>query len=94
MAICLFDFFSGGVFIYKNMGSDSLHIYYIVSSCDCLDTRCSKYHAAPGDTLQLKVFFQSDSIGVFVREFHIYGNFSFLPLGLTVEGAIAYKASS
>ena len=45
-------------------------------------------------TLQLKVSFRSDSVGVFVREFHIYGNFSFLPLGLTVEGAIAYKASS
>lgn len=93
MAICLFDFFSG-VFIYKNMGSDSLHIYYIVSSWDYPETRCSKFHAAPGDTLQLKVSFRSDSVGVFVREFHIYGNFSFLPLGLTVEGAIAYKASS
>ena len=86
LAICLFDFFSGGVFIYKNMGSDSLHIYYIVSSWDYPETRCSKFHAAPGDTLQLKVSFRSDSVGVFVREFHIYGNFSFLPLGLTVEG--------
>ena len=73
-------------FIYKNMGSDSLHIYYIVSSWDYPETRCSKFHAAPGDTLQLKVSFRSDSVGVFVREFHIYGNFSFLPLGLTVEG--------
>ena len=36
--------------------------------------------------MQLKVSFRSDSVGVFVREFHIYGNFSFLPLGLTVEG--------
>ena len=70
----------------KNMGSDSLHIYYIVSSWDYPETRCSKFHAAPGDTLQLKVSFRSDSVGVFVREFHIYGNFSFLPLGLTVEG--------
>ena len=86
LAIYLFDFFSGGVFIYKNTRSDSLHIYYIVSSCDCLETRCSKYHAAPGDTLQLKVFFQSDSIGVFVRELYIYGNFPSLPLSLTVEG--------
>ncbi|MCS2309824.1 hypothetical protein NXW05_02875 [Phocaeicola vulgatus] len=41
---------------------------------------------ASGDTLQLKVSFRSDSIGVFVREFHIYGNFPFLPFGLTVEG--------
>ena len=67
--------FFGGVFIYKNMGSDSLHIYYIVSSWDYPETRCSKFHAAPGDTLQLKVSFRSDSVGVFVREFHIYGNF-------------------
>ncbi len=86
LAICLFDFFSGGVFIYKNTRSDSLHIYYIVSSWDCPETRCSKYHAAPGDTLQLKVSFQSDSIGVFVRELYIYGNFPSLPLSLTVEG--------
>ena len=64
LSICLFDFFSGGVFIYKNTRSDSLHIYYIVSSCDCLETRCSKYHAAPGDTLQLKVSFRSDSLSV------------------------------
>ena len=85
LAICLFDFFSGGVFIYKNMGSDSLHIYCIVSSWDCPETRYSKFHAAPGDTLQLKVSFRSDSIGVFVREFHIYGNFPFLSLSLTVE---------
>jgi predicted histone-like DNA-binding protein len=35
---------------------------------------------------QLKVFFQSDSIGVFVRELYIYGNFPSLPLSLTVEG--------
>ena len=48
LAICLFDFFSGGVFIYKNMGSDSLHIYCIVSSWDCPETRYSKFHAAPG----------------------------------------------
>ena len=82
MAICLFDFFSGGVFIYKNMEVTD----YIVSSWDCPETRYSKFHAAPGDTLQLKVSFRSDSIGVFVREFHIYGNFPFLPLGLTVEG--------
>ena len=68
------------------MGSDSLHIYYIVSSWDYPETRCSKFHAAPGDTLQLKVFFQSDSIGVFVRELYIYGNFPSLPLSLTVEG--------
>ena len=86
LSICLFDFFSGGVFIYKNTRSDSLHIYYIVSSCDCLETRSSKYHAAPGDTLQLKVSFQSDSIEVFVRELYIYGNFPSLPLSLTVEG--------
>ncbi|MCR1845949.1 DUF1573 domain-containing protein [Phocaeicola sartorii] len=82
--MCLYDFFGGGVFIYKNMGSDSLHIYYIVSSWDCPETRCSKFHVAPGDTLQLKIAFQSDSIGG--REFHIYGNFLFLSLGLTVEG--------
>ena len=74
------------IFNRKNTRSDSLHIYYIVSSCDCLETRCSKYHAAPGDTLQLKVSFQSDSIGVFVRELYIYGNFPSLPLSLTVEG--------
>lgn len=74
------------VFFRKKHGSDSLHIYYIVSSWDCPETRYSKFHAAPGDTLQLKVSFRSDSIGVFVREFHIYGNFPFLPLGLTVEG--------
>lgn len=73
-------------FILENTGSDSLHIYYITTSCDCLETRCSKYHAAPGDTLQLKVSFQSDSIGVFVRELYIYGNFPSLPLSLTVEG--------
>ena len=86
LSICLFDFFSGGVFIYKNTRSDSLHIYYIVSSCDCLETRCSKYHAAPGDTLQLKVSFQSDSIEVFVREIHHLDLSPSLPLSLTVEG--------
>lgn len=73
-------------FILENTGNDSLHIDNIVSSCDCLQTKCSKFHVAPGDTLQLKVFFQSDSIGVFVREVYVVGNFSCSPLLLTVEG--------
>lgn len=73
-------------FILENTGSDSLHIDNIVSSCDCLQTKCSKFHVAPGDTLQLKVFFQSDSIGVFIREVYVHGNFPSSPLFLTVEG--------
>ncbi|MFR7466023.1 MAG: hypothetical protein ACLUVG_16445 [Phocaeicola vulgatus] len=63
------------------MGSDSLHIYYIVSSWDSSWKRdAPSFHVAPGDTLQLKVSFRSDSVGVFVREFHIYGNFPFCHL--------------
>lgn len=73
-------------FVLENTGNDSLHIANIISSCDCLQVECSRFHVPPGDTLQLKVFFQSDSIGVFIRELSIYGNFSPSPLTLTVEG--------
>lgn len=73
-------------FILENTGNDSLHIDYMISFCDGLEPNCSKFHVAPGDTLQLKVFFQSDSIGVFVREVYVHGNFPSSPLLLTVEG--------
>lgn len=73
-------------FILVNTGNDSLHITHIISSCDCLQTNGSQFHVSPGGTLQLKVFFQSDSIGVFVRELYVYGNFPSSPLLLTVEG--------
>lgn len=73
-------------FVLENTGNDSLHIANIISSCDCLQVECSRFHVPPGDTLQLKVLFQSDSIGVFIRELSIYGNFSPLPLSLTMEG--------
>ena len=73
-------FFSGGVFIYKNM-EVTVYIFIALFLLGIVrKTRCSKFHAAPGDTLQLKVSFRSDSIGVFVREFHIYGNFPFCHL--------------
>lgn len=73
-------------FVLENKGSDSLHIASIISSCECLHIECSRFDVPPGDTLQLKVFFQSNSIGEFIRDLYIYGNFSHSPLGLTVEG--------
>lgn len=74
-------------FVIRNTGDDSLHIIAIVSSCDCLETSCSRWHVPSGDTLQLKVLFQSDSIGAFIRNMEIVGNFSSSPLLLTVEGS-------
>ncbi|WP_455663735.1 DUF1573 domain-containing protein [Phocaeicola sp.] len=73
-------------FILENTGSDSLHIVGIVPSCDCLQIECSRFHIPPGDTLQVQVFFQSDSIGEFIRDIYVYGNFPQLSLRLTVEG--------
>lgn len=73
-------------FVLENTGNDSLHIANIVSSCDCLQVECSRFHVPPGDTLQLKIFFHSDSIGMFVREVYVNGNFPSSPLFLTVEG--------
>ena len=53
-----------------------LHIYYIVSSWDCPRNEILQVSCCSGDTLQLKVSFPVGQ-GVFVREFHIYGNFPF-----------------
>lgn len=73
-------------FILKNTGHDSLHIDYIASSCECLHANISRFHIAPEDTVQLKVFFRSDSIGDFIRKVFVHGNFEPAPLLLTVEG--------
>lgn len=73
-------------FTLVNTGKDSLRIAHIDLSCDCLQAEYSQRSFSPGDSLSLKVAFQSDSIGGFIREIAVYGNFSHSPLVLTVEG--------
>ena len=68
-------------FILSNTGKNPLKISHIEVSCDCMDVNYKNRMISYKDTIHLNVTIRQESIGDFIREIYVYGNFVDAPLG-------------
>ena len=73
-------------FVLVNTGNSLLVIQDIVTSCGCTKVEYSKEPVLPGDTLDVKVFYEAEDAGYFNKVVTVYCNTENSPLRLTVKG--------
>ena len=76
-----------GSFVLTNTGNGLLVIQDITTSCGCTKVEYSKEPVLPGDTLDVKVFYEAEDAGYFNKVVTVYCNTESSPLRLTVKGS-------
>lgn len=75
-------------FILSNVGKNPFRISHIEMSCDCMDVMYEDRMVAYQDTIHLNVKIRQESVGDFIREVYVYGNFVDVPLSLILRGTV------
>ena len=78
-------------FILSNVGTNPLKISHIEMSCDCMDVMYKDRMVACKDTIHLNVKIRQESVGDFIREIYVYGNFVDVPLSMILRGTVKNK---
>lgn len=78
----------GVYFIYKNIGSNSLKIENITSSCGCTIPKWSKKKLKSNEVDSLFVNYDSQSLGYFSKSIYVYSNSETSPDVLYINGIV------
>lgn len=74
--------------IINNVGKNPLKISNVEMSCDCMEGIYEDRMVASKDTIHLNVRIRQESVGDFIREIFVYGNFVDAPLEITFRGTV------
>jgi hypothetical protein len=75
-------------FIFKNIGTTSLTLNNVKSSCGCTVPQWPQYPIAPGTTDTIKVNYSTRRSGAFNKGITIYSNAENNPVRLIIKGEV------